>query len=136
MGDNRCGWTVWRPSKQPTGRVGKTGNRISLGSQYGNPTCAVIAAAEMWCAVGGAEGVAYYDSVNGVVGFLTGRENVWVAAMREEPPGTLRILADPSGDDRWTWELDTATFRVRKISDGLIFGLSRGPMSSISRAAG
>jgi hypothetical protein len=90
----------------------------------------------MWCAVGGAEGVAYYDSVNGVVGFLTGRENVWVAAMREEPPGTLRILADPYGEDRGTWELDTETLRVRKISDGLIFGLSRGPMSSISRAAG
>ena len=91
----------------------RTGARVGLGDHYGDPTCAVIAAEEEWFAAGG-EGITILH--RGRLHAVGRAERWFVAAMREEPPGSLRVLLDPWGDTPGVVQVDPATGAARWLS--------------------
>jgi hypothetical protein len=71
-----------------------TGREMSIGSHYGDPTCAVIAPDESWFAVGG-EGVTVMHRRRGELTFLRDTEEASDVRIHYEDPmtGEQRVLA-------------------------------------------
>lgn len=72
----------------------RTGSEMSVGSHYGDPTCAVIAPDESWFAVGG-EGVTVMHRRRGELTFLRDVEDACDVRIRYEDPitGEQRVLS-------------------------------------------
>lgn len=92
----------------------RTGVRLALGYHRGDPICAAIARNESWFAAGGLGVTILHEGRLREVG--TPME-WYVEAMREDPPGCLRVLLDPWSDSPGVFEIDPTTGSSRQLSD-------------------
>lgn len=91
-----------------------TGERINLGSLYGEPICGLISSANDWCVVGGSELIVW---VKGEVARIKDDELYWICRIRQKSETRIEILIDPWADHSSIWELDILTKARFKIKD-------------------
>jgi hypothetical protein len=106
------------------------GRRVSLGSFYGDPECALIDEAERWCVVAGCGLVVYFlrepfspvnicPSEQYVWVYPAWVNPQWVVGMSQPSRDVVRFTCDPDGSRTEVYELRFPTLEVAGIAKNL-----------------
>jgi len=101
------------------------GERVALGSFYGDPACALIDREERWCVVAGCGLVVYFlrepfspvdifPSEQYVWVYPTWADPPWVVDMSQPSPNVIRFALDPYGDRPGEYDLIFPALEVVK----------------------